>query len=133
MTEQLLEVQAWDRAEQADGVGVLRIGKQALRIAALDHLPGVHHHDLVGQLGDHAEVVGDEDDRGAELRAQGAHQLEDLRLDGDVERGGRLVGDQQLRIAGERHGDHHPLAHPAAQLMRIVARPLLGRRDAHAA
>ncbi len=26
-----------------------------------------------------------------------AHQLEDLRLDGDVERGGRLVGDQQLR------------------------------------
>ena len=28
-------------------------------------------------------------------RAAGAHQLEDLRLDRHVERGGRLVGDQQ--------------------------------------
>ena len=31
------------------------------------------------------------------LALQVAHQLEDLRLDGDVERRGRLVGDQQLR------------------------------------
>ena len=30
-------------------------------------------------------------------RLQLAHQVEDLRLDGDVERGGRLVGDQELR------------------------------------
>ena len=47
-------------------------------------------------LGDHAEVVGDQDDRRAELALQLAHQVEDLRLDRDVERGGRLVGDQQL-------------------------------------
>ena len=48
------------------------------------------------------------------------HQVEDLRLDGDVERGGRLVGDQQRRIAGQRHGDHHALAHAAGELVRIV-------------
>ena len=36
-------------------------------------------------------------------RCRSAQQLEDLRLDGDVERGGRLVGDQQVRLAGERH------------------------------
>ena len=67
------------------------------------------------------------------LRAQRAHQLEDLRLDGDVERGGRLVGDQQPRVAGERHRDHHALAHAARELVRIVVGALLGRRDAHPA
>ena len=51
--------------------------------------------DLVGHLGDHAEVVCDQDDRRPGLRLDRPHQVEDLRLDGDVERGGRLVGDQQ--------------------------------------
>ena len=67
--------------------------------AVLDRPAGVHHQDVVGQLGDHAEVVGDDDDRGVELRLQVADQVEDLRLHGDVERGGRLVGDQQLGVA----------------------------------
>ena len=40
---------------------------------------------------------------------QRLHQLEDLRLDRDVERRGRLVGDDQLGIAGERDGDHDAL------------------------
>ena len=67
--------------------------------AVLDGLPAVHHEDVVGDLGDHAEVVGDHDDRRAELLLQVAHQVEDLRLHRHVERGGRLVGDQQLGVA----------------------------------
>ena len=42
-----------------------------------------------------------------------AQQVEDLRLGRHVERGRRLVGDQQARIAGERHRDHRPLAQAA--------------------
>ena len=49
-------------------------------------------------------------------------QLQDLVLDGDVERGGRLVGEQQLGRAGERDGDHHALAHAAGKLVRIARR-----------
>ena len=52
-------------------------------------------------------------------------QLEDLRLDGDVERRGRLVGDQQVRLVGERHGDHDALALPAGELMRVGVEPPL--------
>ena len=52
-----------------------------------------------GGLGDDAEIVGDQHDGGAGLLLQLEHQVEDLRLDGDVERRGRLVGDQHLRIA----------------------------------
>ena len=54
----------------------------------------------VGHLRDHAQVVGDQHDRHAVFPLQLAHQVEDLRLGGHVERGGRLVGDQQARLAG---------------------------------
>jgi hypothetical protein len=45
-------------------------------------------------------------------------QLEDLLLDRHVERRGRLVGDQQLRLAGDRHRDHHALLLAARHLVR---------------
>ncbi len=65
---------------------------------ALDHLPGVHDRDLVACLGDHAEVVGDQDHRHAEFALQARDQIEDLRLHRHVERGRRLVGDQHLGL-----------------------------------
>ncbi len=71
-----------------------------------------------------------EDDGGADAALEVAHQIEDLRLDGDVERGGRLVGDQELRIAGERHRDHHALPHAARKLVRIFAHAPARLRDA---
>ena len=61
--------------------------------------------------------------RHAEPRLELLQQLEDLRLDGDVERGGRLVGDQEVGLVGERHGDHHALALAARELMRIALEP----------
>ena len=39
---------------------------------------------------------------------------------GHVERRGRLVGDQQVRLAGQRDRDHDPLPHAARQLVRVV-------------
>ena len=42
----------------------------------------------------------------SEVALQAADQVEDLRLNGHVEGGGRLVGDQHLRPAGERPCDH---------------------------
>ena len=55
--------------------------------------------------------------------------FEDLRLHGDVERGGRLVGDQQVGLVGERHRDHHALALAAGELMRIAREPRLPDRE----
>ena len=83
---------------------------------------GVHDGDLVGRLRDDAEVVRDEDDGGAVLALELADQVEDLRLDGDVERRRRLVGDQDLGLEDERHRDHHALAHPAGELVRVARR-----------
>ena len=66
----------------------------------------------------------------AALALQRHQQIEDLLLDGHIQRGGRFVGDQQQRIAGDRHGDHHPLVHAAGELVRKCAQPRLGRGDA---
>ena len=113
-------VDARDRADQALRIGMARIGEQRLDRRLLDDLAGIHHgHPLAG-LGDHAHGMGDQHDRHAEALLHLVHQLEDLRLDGDVERRGRLVGDQELGLAGERHGDHDALAHAAGELVRIV-------------
>ena len=58
--------------------------------------------------------------------------LDDLRLDGDVERGRRLVGDEHARVVGHRHRDHRALAHPARELVRVLIDAPLGERDADA-
>ena len=47
-------------------------------------------------------------------------QVEDLRLDRDIQRRRRLVGDQDLGVGGERDGDRDALAEPPAQLVRIL-------------
>ena len=57
-------------------------------------------------------------------------QLEDLRLHGDVERGRRLVGDQQLGVVGQRHRDHRALAHAARELVRVGVDALARLGDA---
>ena len=119
-------VEAHDRAEQAPGVGVLGVVEDLLEGSGLDHPAGVHHHHPVGDVGDDAEVVGDQDHREPALLVELLEQAEDLRLDRHVERRGRLVGDQHRRLEREAHGDHRALAHAARELVRVVVDPLLG-------
>ena len=65
---------------------------------------------------DHAGVVRDDDQPHPVLALEPHQQVEDLRLDGHVQRGGRLVGDHQRRTAHEGHRDHRPLAEAAREL-----------------
>ena len=63
-------------------------------------------------------------------RAELLEQPQDLRLDGHVQRGGGLVGQQQLGVAAQRDGDHDALAHAAAELVRVVLDAARGLGDA---
>ena len=58
---------------------------------ALHYAPAAHDDDLVADLPNHGEVVRDEEVGHAGLLADVGEQVEHLRLDGDVERGHRLV------------------------------------------
>ena len=87
-----------DRAHQARRCRDARAVDHLVHRADLGDAAGVHHGDAVAGLGDHAHVVRDQHHRGAVLLAQALEQRNDLRLDRHVERRGRLVGDDQLRL-----------------------------------
>ena len=123
-------IELGERGQQRLGVGHPHFLEQGRRRRALDHAAGIHHRDFVGAAGDDAEVVGDQDHRHVPAALLARQEIEDLRLDRHVERGGRLVGDQELWFAGQRDRDRHALAHAAGKLVRILRQPLLGRGDA---
>jgi hypothetical protein len=95
------------------GRGLEHLGRRAL----LDDPAGVHDGDPLACLGQHRQVVGDQQQGQPELAPQLRQQGEDLGLDHHVQGGGGLVGDQQAGRAGQGHGDHHPLALAPRQLV----------------
>ena len=95
----------------------------------LHDLAEVHHGDAVGDVSDDREVVRDEEVREPELVLELDEQVDDLRLDRDVERGDRLVEDQHLRVQRERAGDADPLALAARELVRKAVRVLGAEPD----
>lgn len=88
--------------------------------AGLHDLAGVHHVHIVCHLCHNAKVVGNVDDRDAALLLDAADQLQNFGLNGHIQRGGGLVADEQVGVAGERNGNDHALAHTAGQLVRVV-------------
>ncbi|MPL96993.1 hypothetical protein SDC9_43180 [bioreactor metagenome] len=109
-----------DRGHQRLGIGVARLGEDLFGRALLDDPAEIHHRDPVGEVAHHLQVVADEDHAKALLPLQVAQQVHHLRLDRDVERRDRLVTDQKRRIGGQRPRDHHALALPARELVRIA-------------
>src|SRR5947208_12689898 len=108
-----------------------RAFEQAVDTGLFHHLAGIHDDDALRGLGDDAHRMGDQHDRHAEAFLHVLQQIENLRLDGDVERGGRLVGDDELWLAGQRHGDHDALAHAARELVRIIMHAAFRIGDLH--
>src|SRR6185437_16679506 len=94
-------------------VRMKRLAQEFAGGSEFDDLPRVHDGYAVGDVADDAEIVGDQQDAHAEAFFEVEQQFQDLRLDGDVEGGGRFVGDEQFWFAGEGHGDHDALLHAA--------------------
>ena len=112
--------------EQRPGIGMLRPLQHVVGRALFDHLAVLEHDDAIGDIGDDAEIMGDEHHRHVAAALQVADQFEDLRLRGDVERGRRLVGHQHRRLERQRHRDHRALPLAARELVRIGAHAAFG-------
>ena len=122
----LLALEPREAVHEPDGVRMARIAEERVDVAELDDAPRVHDDDAVGELGDEAEIVGDEDDGGVRLALGRLDHLHDLSLDRHVERCRRLVGDEHRRRVGDGHGDHAALPHSARELVRVLVEALLG-------
>src|SRR4051795_8205762 len=77
----LRPVEPGNRPEEPPGVGMLRVVEDLLLVAFLDNPPCVHDQDPVGDVGDDAEVVRDQDKTRPQLSLQTLEQLKDLGLD----------------------------------------------------
>ena len=73
---------------------------------------------------DDREVVADEEVGQAQLLLQVAQKVQDLRLDREIERGYRLVEDDDLGPEHERAGDGDTLPLAAREHVRIAGRVL---------
>ena len=84
----------------------------------LEHLPLGDHTDAVGERGRVLEVVGDEDRRQAEVAQQLLQLGADVGARVRVERGHRLVQEQDRGVARERTRERDALALAAGELRR---------------
>src|SRR4029077_2359744 len=94
-------------------------------------LAQVHHRDPIADIGDYRQVVGDKDVGQVELASQLDHQVEDLRLDRDIEGRDRFVGDDHFGVEGEGPRDANTLPLAARELMRITVQVLGPEPDLH--
>ena len=62
-----------------------------------------------------------------------AQQDQNLDLHRGVQRGGRLIRQQQLRVARQRQSNHRPLAHTAGHFVRVGVQPPFRTGDPHLA
>ena len=93
--------------------------KNVVGRALLHHPPAIQHHHLVAQPSNHAQVVGDQDNRRAKVALQLAQQDDDLCLHRHVKRRGGFIGNQHFGLTQQSHGNHHALAHTARKLVRV--------------
>ena len=73
----------------------------------------------MGDFRHNPEIVGYEHHGGMVFFLQLTDQGKNLLLGGNVQGRGRLVGDQELGIQDQGHGDDNALPLPAGQLMRV--------------
>ncbi len=119
-------IEVWHATEQVERVGVQWPLEQLVQERLLHELTGVHDADPVADLGDHSEIVRDVEDGRVELSLEVGHEVKHHRLRRHVQRGRRLIHDEQCGVGHQRHGDHAALEHPARELMRVTAHDRLG-------
>ena len=99
---------------------MLRVLVQGVRVRDLDDVPEVHDRDPVGDVPDDPEIVRDEEVREVEVLLQALEEVQDLRLDRDVERRHGLVAHDQLRVRAQGPRDPDALALAARELVWVA-------------
>ena len=89
--------------------------------------PAAHHRNTFGHVFHHRKIVRDEQIGEPDFRLQILQQIENLRLDRDVERRNRLVEDEQVGVQRQRARDADALALPARETVRVAVQEAQSR------
>ena len=89
-------------------------------VGQLHHLAQIHDGDAVGDMAHHQQVVGNEQIGQAQLILQLIEHVDDLGLNGHVQRRYRLIADDEVGVDGQRAGDADTLALSAGELVSVA-------------
>ena len=106
--------------QQGAGIGMSRLAIHRLRLAQLDHVAQVHHSNAIADVLNNRKVMRDEQIGQIEFFLQILQQIDDLRLNGDIQRRDRLVSHDQLGIGSQCTGKSDTLTLSARKLVRIA-------------
>ncbi len=83
------------RVEKSHRIRVPGMVKQCFYGSFFNNFSGIHYGCFLGDMGDNSQIVTDQDHSHAEGFYQVPDQLENLRLDGNVQGGGGLIRYQE--------------------------------------
>ena len=113
------------------------MGKNLVDRSLLDDFTVLHHHDPMTERAHDLQIVGNEEIAQAALVLQFAQEVDDLGLNGQIERRGRLVEQDEFRFERDCPRNSDALALAAGKLVRearqdVVRKPGADKRLLHA-
>src|SRR3546814_19086669 len=99
-----------------------RCAEDDATLGLFHQLAEVHHQHAVADMADDSQIVRNEQDREVIAALQVAQQIDDLRLDRNVERRYRLTADQQFRPPHQPPRDRHALTLAAGEFTPMTHR-----------
>ena len=103
--------------EQALGVGMSGVGGDEFGGAFFDEFTVFENGDLIADVFNDGEVVGDKEVSKVELFLKIHEEVDDLGLDRDIEGTDRFVADDKFRFDGEGAGNADALALASAKFV----------------
>ena len=108
-----------DSGQELPGVIVPGLIEDPFSRAVFDDTSGVHDGDVICEVANDREVVGNKNHGEVQILSELHQEIEDLRLDRDIEGGYRFVRENQPWFRGERPRYGDPLSLTAREFMRI--------------
>lgn len=117
-------------SKQITGVRVLRGAENGISCAVFYDFSALHDGDVVRDVVDHREVMGDEEHADAHIMRELGEEVEDLALDGDIERGDRLIRQEKCGAWSNGACNGDALALAAGELVRVFEHVLRAEANA---
>ncbi|CSD24982.1 Uncharacterised protein [Vibrio cholerae] len=108
---------------------MLRCAKHFGSRTELHQITTVHHRYAISNVRNHTHIVSNQHATHIILLTQFANQIQDLVLNRHIQRGGRFIGDDQIRFTSQRDRNHHPLTHATRELVRILFKAIFRLRN----
>lgn len=91
--------------KQCLGVRMQRIFEQQISWCFFYHSSHIHNRNIIREIFYNGQVMGNEDIGQSQILLQLFEQVQNLRLNGNVQRGNRLVADNDFRIHSQSAGN----------------------------